>query len=304
MKKIAINGFGRIGKLAARIILETNAFDVVGVNDLEEEKTLKESFKNDPVYGKFNQKIKAKFFQEKDPLNLPWEELGVDVVLECTGFFRDKKAVNHIKAGAKKVIISAPSKDDSIPVYILGVNEKDYNKEDIISMGSCTTNATAPVMKILDKELGVKKAFLNTIHSYTASQGEWIGKKDLSIIPTTTGATKTVERVLPQLKGKLDGLALRVPTKTVSIVELCLEVSKEASKDKINSILKENEIKGIFKVEKRKLDSLDYRKNEYSGILDANLTQSFRNFIRVFVWYDNEWAYAKRLVEMAKYISK
>ncbi len=316
--KIAINGFGRIGMLAARKMLEKYPFlELVAVNDLANEAELKAIFQNDPVYGAFNQEIKAKFLAEKDPLSLPWADSGVDIVLECSGFFTELEgAKKHLIAGAKKVLISAPSDFSEIPTYLLGVNEKEYDfqKDQIISMGSCTTNAVAPVAKILDRHFRIKAGFVNTVHSYTNSQNKqypnWrtepAGK--LNIIPSTTGATRTVEKCLPQLKGKLNGLSLRVPTETVSIVEFVFLAEKSTTAENINQVLSEaaesEELKGILKFENKKLISNDLKGSSYSSIVDGCLTQVFDGLIKVLIWYDNEWGYACRLAEMAEYVGR
>lgn len=316
--KVAINGFGRIGQLTYKRILDKHrGLKVVAINDLRNEKHLRRIFKHDPIYGVYNKQVRASFFKEKDPAKLPWKKLGVALVLESTGFFTDKQgAARHLNAGARKVIISASSKSKGVPVYVLGANEKSHNpkKDNIVAMGSCTTNAVCPVAKVLDKAFGIKKGFINTVHSYTVAQnkvyGNWQSMKaaDLSIIPAPTGATKTVERCLPNLKGKLNGLALRVPTATVSIVELAVLLKKPAAAQKINLVLKKasqsKELKGILKVEEKQLVSRDYRGNSFSSIVAAGLTQSFGDFARVFIWYDNEYGYVCRLAEFAEYISK
>ncbi len=316
--KIAINGFGRIGMLTARRMLEKHPFlELVAVNDLASEAELKAVFKNDPIYGICAQEIPAKFFAEKDPANLPWAELDVALVLECSGFFTEiEGAKKHLEAGAKKVIISAPSDSAEISTYLLGVNEKEYDpkKDNIISMGSCTTNAVAPVAKILDRSFGIKNGFINTVHSYTNSQNKifpnWRRESasKLSIIPSTTGATKTVEKCLPNLKGKLNGLSLRVPIETVSIVEIVFLAKKSATAEKVNEILQEaaktEELKDIIKFETKKLISNDLKGNAYSAIIDAGLTQTFGKLIKVLVWYDNEFGYACRLAEMAEFVAK
>ncbi|NQU82774.1 MAG: type I glyceraldehyde-3-phosphate dehydrogenase [Parcubacteria group bacterium] len=315
--KIAINGFGRIGQLTLKRILDKHPnLQVVGVNDLRDKNSLLKDFSNDPIYGQYNKKVEARFFTEKDPSKLPWKELEVDIVLECTGLFRDKQgAEKHLKAGAKKVIISASSKSETIPTFVLGVNtEKSHQNENIISMASCTTNAVCPVAKVLDKHFGIKNGFINTIHSYTVSQNKvypnWQKQKsvDLSIIPATTGATKSVEKCLPQLKGKLNGQALRVPTPTVSIVDFTIKTNKQTTANEVNEALKQasqtKELKGILKVEEKQLISKDYIGNTYSSIVPANLTQTFGDLVKVLIWYDNEYGYACRLAEFTELISK
>ena len=337
MIKIAINGLGRIGRPTFRRILNKHPeLKVVAINDLTDPKTLAYLLKYDSLYGIFRKQIKAKdnellldgegntkkvkVFAESDPEKLPWKKLDIDIVLECTGHFRDLEGVKkHLKAGAKKVIISAPAKSDEIPTYLLGVNQEKYNpkKDDIISMGSCTTNCLAPLAKVLDQEFGIVKGFMTTIHSYTNDQRILdLAHKDLrrsraagiNIIPTTTGAAKTVEKCLPQLKGKLDGLALRVPTPVVSIVDFVCEVKKETSAEEVNYILKKSsekeELRGILGIEDAPLVSSDYKGNSYSAVVDALSTMVQGNLIKTLVWYDNEYGYACRLAELAEYISK
>jgi len=337
MIKIAINGFGRIGRSTFRRILNKHPeIEVVAINDLTDIKTLAYLLKYDSLYGISQKQIKAKdnellldgkdngkkikVFAESDPEKLPWKKLGVDIVLECTGYFRDLDgAKKHLKAGAKKVIISASAKSDEIPTYVLGVNQEKYNpkKDDIISMGSCTTNCLAPVAKVLDQEFGIVKGFMTIIHSYTNDQKILdLAHKDLrrgraagiNIIPTTTGAAKTVEKCLPQLKGKLDGLSLRVPTPVVSIVDFVCEVEKNTSVEEVNYILKKSsgkeELRGILGVEDAPLVSSDYKGNSYSAIVDALSTMVQGNLIKTLTWYDNEYGYACRLAELVEYIGK
>lgn len=300
MTRVAINGFGRIGMLtASRMSAKHPNLELVAVNDL--------------VKPEISSTVK--FFSEKDPSLLPWKELGIDIVLECSGFFTEiEGATKHLLAGARKVIISAPSDSLEIPTYLLGVNEKDYNskKDTIISMGSCTTNAVAPMAKVLDKHFGVKNGFVNTVHSYTNSQNKTFPNwridpaSKLSIIPSTTGATKTIEKCLPNLKGKLSGLSLRVPTEDVSIVEFIFLAKKKATSEQVNAVLEKASQgnQNILKFENKKLTSTDLRGSEYSSIIDGSLTQTFGKLIKVFAWYDNEWGYACRLAEMAEYIGK
>lgn len=318
MARIAINGFGRIGMLTARRVMDNHpALEIAAINDLTSEAELKAIFKNDSVYGNYEKELLAKFFAEKDPSSLPWADLGVDIVLECSGFFtKIDEAKKHITAGAKKVIISAPSESEEIPTYLLGVNAEKYNpqKDSIISMGSCTTNAVAPLAKILDRHFGIRAGFVNTVHSYTNSQNKQYPNwrtdpaSKLSIIPSTTGATKTVEKCLPQLKGKLNGLSLRVPTETVSIVEFVFLAEKSTTAENVNQVLTQaaetEELKEILKFEIKKLISNDLKGSSYSAIIDGCLTQVFDGLIKVLVWYDNEWGYACRLSEMADFVAK
>ena len=337
MIKIAINGLGRIGRPTFRRILNKHPeLEIVAINDLTDPKTLAHLLKYDSLYGISQKQIKAKdnellidgkgstkkvkVFAEPDPEKLPWKKLDIDIVLECTGHFTDLEGVKkHLRTGAKKVIISAPAKSDEIPTYLLGVNQEKYNpqEDDIISMGSCTTNCLAPVAKVLDEEFGIVKGFMTTIHSYTNDQRILdLAHKDLrrsraagiNIIPTTTGAAKTVEKCLPQLKGKLDGLALRVPTPVVSIVDFVCEVKKETSAEEVNYILKKSsekeELRGILGIEDAPLVSSDYKGSSYSAVVDALSTVVQGNLIKTLTWYDNEYGYACRLAELAEYIGK
>lgn len=331
MAKIAINGFGRIGRSVLKIILEKNLdLNVVAINDLTDIETLAHLFKYDSAYGRFEGDVstnnnelivgkqKIKIFSEKDPEKLTWKDLGVDVVLECTGVFTDKEgASKHIKAGAKKVIISAPAKSDDIPSYILGVNENEYKGEEIIDMGSCTTNCLAPLVKIIENELGIVKGFMTTIHSYTNDQRVLdLPHKDLrrartagtNIIPTTTGAAKAIGKVIPSVSGKLDGIAVRVPTPVVSLVDLVCEIKKETTIEELNNIFKKNsdkgELKGIFYAEENPLVSSDFIGNTFSSIFDLEFTRVNGNMIKILSWYDNEWGYSSRLAEMALFVSE
>jgi glyceraldehyde-3-phosphate dehydrogenase type I len=330
MIKIAINGFGRIGRPAVKIIFEKKDAEVVAVNDLTDIETMAHLLKYDSSYGAYGRKVTVdkenseiiidgkpiKYFSEKDPANLPWGKLGVDVVLECTGIFLDKEsAQKHIDAGAKKVVFSAPPKDDT-PVFLLGVNEKDYKNEVIVSNGSCTTNCLAPMIKVLDDLCDIEQGFMTTTHSYTNDQNLLdLPHRDLrraraaalSIIPTTTGAAKTVGKVIPHLKGKLDGIALRVPTPIVSIVDFICTVKNPKSVDEINEAFikaSKGELKGLLDATKEELVSMDYKMNPHSAIVDLPLTMSQGNMVKIVGWYDNEWAYTNRLVEMAEYICK
>lgn len=330
MTKIAINGFGRIGRCSLRAIFQNNMdMEVVAVNDLSDNKTLAHLFKYDSSYGVFKGEVKLegedmvvdgkkiKMLTEKDPEKLPWKDLQVDVVLDCTGAFKDREGLGkHLKAGAKKVIMSAPAKDDTIPSYILGVNADEYKGEDIIDMGSCTTNCLAPVVKILEKEFGIVKGFMTTIHSYTNDQNLLdLPHKDLrraraaaeNIVPTTTGAAKAIGKVIPSVKGKMDGMAVRVPTPVVSLIDLVCEVKKETTVEEVNKIFDKysdsGEMKGIFYVEKDPLVSSDFKGNPFSSIFDPEYTKVSGNLIKVMSWYDNEWGYSCRLVEIAKKIS-
>jgi glyceraldehyde 3-phosphate dehydrogenase len=323
MVKVAINGFGRIGRQALRNLLDNHPqLKVVAINDLTDEKTLQHLFKYDSVYGTYNKKLAAdvRFLSEKDPEKLPWKKLGVDVVLECTGFFTEiEGALKHLKAGAKKVVISAPSKSKEIPTFVLGVNAEKYNpkKDNIVSMASCTTNCLAPVVKVLSDNLGIVKGFMTTCHSYTNDQRILdLPHKDLrraraaalNIIPTSTGAALAIGKVVPEVDGKLDGISLRVPTPTVSIIDLVCEVKKKTSAEEVNKLFKKaagiKPLKGILATEEEPLVSSDYRGSAFSSIVDLPLTMVKDNMIKVIAWYDNEWGYAKRLAEFAEFIGK
>jgi len=339
MIKVAINGFGRIGRPTLRRILDNHPnLEVVAINDLSDSKTLCHLLKYDSVYGIYKKTFKftqdallidgtprgrqIKVFTEKDPLNLPWKELEIDIVLECTGFFTDYKgAEKHLQAGAKRVIISAPSDDpDKIPSYVLGVNSDKFDPERdrICDMGSCTTNCLAPVAKVLEENFKIIKGFMTTIHSYTNDQRILdLSHKDLrraraaalNIIPTSTGAAKAIGRVIPELKGKLDGIAIRVPTPTVSIVDLVCQVEKKTTSQEVNYIFKkaseDKKLRGILGIEDAPLVSSDYIGNSYSAIVDAENTKVIGdNLIKVLAWYDNEWAYACHLAEFAEYTFK
>lgn len=322
--KIAINGFGRIGRPTFRRILDNHPnLEVVAINDLTDPQTLNHLLKYDSIYGIYQKPIgdKVKLFAEKDPANLPWKDLGIDVVLECTGIFRDYEgAKKHLEAGAKKVIISAPCKTpDKIPSHVLGVNEDklDLKKYDILDMASCTTNCLAPVVKVLNDNFKIVKGFMTTIHSYTNDQKILdLPHKDLrraraaalNIIPTTTGATKAVGRVIPEIEGKLEGMAIRVPTPTVSIIDFVCEVEKKSSSEEVNSTFKKasesKELKGILAVEETPLVSTDYIGNTFSAVVDLPFTAVRDNLIKVLAWYDNEYGYACRLAEFAEHVGK
>jgi glyceraldehyde 3-phosphate dehydrogenase len=323
--KVAINGFGRIGRLSLRIAFEKEDIQIVAINDLTDLKTGAHLLKYDSSFGKYGHEVaideenseiiidgtRIKYFSEADPEKLPWKELEVDVVLECTGVFETKEdAGKHIKAGAKKVILSAPTKDDT-PVYLLGVNEKDYQGEEVISNGSCTTNCLAPIIKVLDDNFGVEKGFMTTTHSYTNDQRVLdLPHKDLrraraaalNIIPTTTGAAKTVGKVLKHLEGKLDGISLRVPTPVVSITDFICNIKKETTAEEINKAFKDS-VSNIFGVTEEPLVSMDIKGDAHSAIVDLSLTMAQGNLVKVVGWYDNEWGYSNRLVEMAEYVS-
>ncbi len=338
MIKLAINGFGRIGRPGLRRILDKHPnLKVAAINDLTDAKTLAHLLKYDSVYGIYNRAIgfnenfllisdlkdrkQIRILAEKSPEKLPWKEMEIDIVLECSGIFTDYEgAKKHLTAGAKKVIISAPSKDpDKIPSFVLGVNEEklDIQKYDIIDMGSCTTNCLAPLVKVLQENFGIKRGFMITIHSYTNDQRILdLAHKDLrraraaglNIIPTTTGAAKAIGNVIPELKGKLDGIAFRVPTSCVSVLDLICEVEKKTTREEVNYFFKkasqEERLKGILGIEDALLVSSDYIGNSFSAIVDAELTMAQENLIKIVAWYDNEWAYACRLAGFTEYVGK
>ncbi|KAB3530092.1 type I glyceraldehyde-3-phosphate dehydrogenase [Alkaliphilus pronyensis] len=328
--KVAINGFGRIGRIVLKVAVEeANNWEIVAINDLTDPKTLAHLLKYDSLYGKFNGSVEAKegaivvngkeikILAEKDPEKLPWAELGVDVVIEATGVFRSKeKASKHITAGAKKVLITAPAKKEDITI-VMGVNEKDYDPQNhhVISNASCTTNCLAPFAKIIDEKFGIKKGLMTTIHAYTNDQRILdLPHSDLrraraaaqSIIPTTTGAAEAVALVLPQLKGKLSGMAMRVPTPTVSVVDLVVELEKGTTAEEINKTIKEaaeGELKGILHYSEEPLVSSDYRQDPNSSIVDGLSTAVIgHNLAKLVAWYDNEWGYSVRVVDLVSYI--
>lgn len=332
MIKVGINGFGRIGRNVFKALVKkyNGQLEVVAINDLTDAATLKHLLKYDSLYGKYDGTVEAtesaivvdgreiKIYAERDPKNIPWGELGVDIVIECTGLFTDaNKAKAHIEAGAKKVLISAPAKNEDITI-VLGVNEEKYNsaEHNIISNASCTTNCLAPFAKVLDREFGIVEGLMTTIHSYTNDQKILDAPhRDLrrartaaeAMIPTTTGAAKAVALVLPQLKGKLNGLAIRVPTPTVSVTDLVCTLDKEATIEEINAAFKkasETDMKGILGYSEEPLVSIDYRGDERSSIVDGLSTMSIgKKMVKVIAWYDNEWGYSQRLADLTKYVA-
>jgi glyceraldehyde 3-phosphate dehydrogenase len=329
--RVAINGFGRIGRPTFKLAINSSILEIVAINDLTDTKTLAHLLKYDSVYGFFEKEVdydekylivdgkKYYVFAEKDPTKLPWKDLEIDIVLESSGVFTDKEgASSHLKAGAKMVIISAPPKTSDIPTYILGVNEEKFNpeKDIIISNSSCTTNCLAPIVKILNDAFKIESGFMTTIHAYTNDQKLLdLPHKDLrraraaalNIIPTTTGAAKSVIAVIPELKGKLDGIAFRVPVPTVSVVDFICFVSKETTVEEVNNLfinLAKGKLKGILAVCDEPLVSSDFKGDPHSAIVDLSLTMVKGKLVKVVAWYDNEWGYACRYVEMAEYVGK
>ena len=329
--RVAINGFGRIGRNVFRASQTSKDIEIVAINDLTDTKTLAHLLKWDSTFGEFPHDVKAgdgkiivdgkeiAVLAKKDPAELPWKDLKIDIALECTGLFLDKaSAGKHITAGAKKVLISAPAKDPDA-TFVIGVNEHTYDpsKHHIISNASCTTNCLAPFTKVIHENFGIVHGLMNTIHSYTNDQKLLdLPHKDLrraraaavSIIPTSTGAAKAVSLVLPELKGKLDGLSLRVPTPNVSVVDVVVEVSKKVTKEEVNGALKaaaEGKMKGILEFEERPLVSIDFKGNPHSSIVDAALTSVMEgSMVKVIAWYDNEWGYSNRLRDLAILVAK
>ncbi len=326
MVKVAINGFGRIGRNALKILLDRRDVEVVAINDITDAKTLAHLLKHDSSYGTYEKNVKAgensifvntreiPVFAEKDPANLPWGKLGVDVVIESTGFFtKPEDARAHIKAGAKKVVISAPAKGDGAKTVVLGVNEEIVDKTDeILSNASCTTNCIAPIMKILENEFGIEKAMMTTVHSYTGSQRILDAPaKDLrearsaaeNIVPTTTGASKAAAKTIPSLEGKFNGLSVRVPTPVVSLSDITAVLKRDTTKEELTKVFekaaKEPYFEGILGVTHEELVSSDFIGDPHSCIVDLPLIDVVGgNMVKVVAWYDNEWGYSNRLVEL------
>jgi glyceraldehyde 3-phosphate dehydrogenase len=331
--KVGINGFGRIGRLTLRAFHQYHKgeLEVAAINDLTDTKTNSHLLKWDSSYGQYPGEIKStensiivdgqeiKVVSERDPANIKWQDMGIQVVIESTGLFTDaSKASAHMQGGAKKVIISAPSKGEDITI-VLGVNEDKYDsrKHNIISNASCTTNGLAPVAKVLQQNFGIAKGLMTTIHAYTNDQRildqqhkdlRRARSAGLSLIPTSTGAAKAISLVLPELKGKLHGFAIRVPTPTVSMVDLVVETVKEASAEQVNAALKsaaEGPLKGILAYCEEELVSMDFKGNSASSIVDALSTMAIGgNMIKVIAWYDNEWGYSCRLADLAAFVAK
>ena len=327
MVRVAINGFGRIGRMIFRAGLNDPKIDFVAINDLTDTANLAYLLKYDSAHGKLVDQVgfdsdhlivdgkNIIVYAKKDPESLPWDDLDVDVVVECTGFFTKKElASKHLKAGAKKVLISAPS-DDADITLVKGVNEHLYNKEqhNIISNASCTTNCMAPIVKVLNDNFKIEKAFMTTIHSYTSTQKSVDGpsRKDVrrgraaaqNMIPTSTGAAKAVIKVIPELKGKVEAMAVRVPTINGSLIDLVALLNKDVSVEGLNSLFKnvsEYHLKGILEYSEEDYVSSDIINNSNSAIYDAKLTKANGNMIKIFAWYDNEWGYSNRMIDLIK----
>ncbi|AFZ47645.1 glyceraldehyde 3-phosphate dehydrogenase (NADP+) [Cyanobacterium stanieri PCC 7202] len=334
MVRVAINGFGRIGRNFLRCLLtrENSGLELVGINDTSDPHTNAHLLKYDSMLGRLDADIQAdenslivngktiKCVSDRNPLNLPWADWGVDLVVESTGVFvTEEGASKHIQAGAKKVLITAPGKGGNVGTYVVGVNHEDYDhdKHNVVSNASCTTNCLAPVAKVLHENFGIIKGTMTTTHSYTGDQRLLdASHRDLrraraaaiNIVPTSTGAAKAVALVLPDLKGKLNGIALRVPTPNVSIVDLVVQVEKSTIAEQVNDVLKEaaeGSLKGILGYNELPLVSCDYRGSDVSSIVDANLTMVMAgDMVKVVAWYDNEWGYSQRVVDLAELIAK
>jgi glyceraldehyde 3-phosphate dehydrogenase len=330
--KVAINGFGRIGRNAFKIAFDRSDLEIVAINDLTDTKTLAYLLKHDSNYGTYKYDVSSddqniivnnqpvRVLAEKDPTALPWGDMGVDLVIESTGFFTDKDgASKHVQAGAKRVVISGPTKSDGVDTIVLGANEDGIpGATEVISNASCTTNSLAVVMAILDAEFGVEKSLMTTVHSYTASQAlQDAPKKDLregrnaaeNIVPTSTGAAVAVTQALPGLKGKFDGISMRVPTPVVSISDVTALLSRDVTVEEINDLFKKSAAEpfyqGILGVSDEPLVSRDYIGNSHSGTVDLPLTRVVGgNLVKVCVWYDNEWGYSNRLVELVADVGK
>jgi glyceraldehyde 3-phosphate dehydrogenase len=325
--RVGINGFGRIGRNIMRAALDDDSIDFVAVNDITDANTLAHLLKYDSVLGNLDRRIESKgdaisvdgddfkVLSVKDPGQLPWKDLGVDVVFESTGRFTKRDdAAKHLNAGARKVIITAPATGPDVTI-VLGVNDAAYDtsKHHVISNASCTTNCLAPLAKVVHQSFGIRKAWMTTVHAYTNDQNlldlphkdlRRARAADLSIIPTTTGAAKAVGEVLPELKGRIDGIAMRVPTPNVSVVDLVALVEKKTTSDDVNAALKaaaNGPLRGILQFEEAPLVSIDFRKNPHSSIVDAAYTKVMDgDFVKMMAWYDNEWGYSSRCVDLLK----
>ena len=328
--KVAVNGFGRIGRMTFRAGLDKEKIEFVAINDLTDPATLAHLLKYDSVHGQLGQEVSStenslvvggkeiQIFSERDPGKLPWDDLGVDIVMECTGLFRERdKAAEHLEAGAKKVIISAPAKGPDITI-VMGVNHNDYDpqRHHVVSNASCTTNCLAPVCKVLLDRFGIKKGLMTTTHAYTGDQRlldfphrdlRRARAAALSMIPTTTGAAKAVSLVLPQLEGKLSAMAIRVPTPNVSLVDLVAQLDREPTVDEVNNALKEASetyLKGILGYCEEPLVSSDFNGTAVSSIVDALSTMVIGDMVKVLAWYDNEFGYSNRMVDLAVHMAE
>lgn len=331
MTKVAINGFGRIGRLVFRGLLDRKDLDIVAINNPSGPETAAYLLKYDTVHGRLDKKVEVdgdvlvvdgkriQVLHDRDPENLDWSAYGVEIVIESTGKLKDRaSAGKHIRGTVKKVIITAPGKDEDATI-VMGVNESIYNpaKDEIISNGSCTTNCLAPVCKVLDEKFGIKRGLMTTIHSYTNDQAilEKAHKKDArrgraaaeNMIPTSTGAAKAIGIVIPELKGKLNGLAVRVPTPDVSLVDLTVELNKTVTKEEVNEALKaasEGELKGILAYTDEELVSSDFKTTDVSSTIDSKLTMVMdNNMVKVIAWYDNEWGYSMRIIDLVAFVA-
>tara|TARA_B100002003_G_scaffold251306_1_gene294213 strand:+ start:939 stop:1928 length:990 start_codon:yes stop_codon:yes gene_type:complete len=329
MVNIAINGFGRIGRLVLRAGIKDKSIKFVAINDLGDIKTMAHLFKRDSVHGTFDGSVEVKddsividgkeikFFSERDPTKLPWAELKVDVVFEATGVFRTEDQLQmHIQAGAKKVLLSAPAKGEGITTVVSGVNEKDAEGKIFVSNASCTTNSLAPLLKILNEKFGIEKGFISTIHAYTNDQKILdLPHSDLrraraaaiNIIPTSTGAAKAVGLVIPELKGKMDGIAVRVPVPNGSYTDVTLNLKKEVTAEEVNKAIKSaasKELKGLVEYSEEDLVSSDIIGNPHSSVFDSKQTKVQGDLLKFGTWYDNEWAFSNRMIEIVKLMSK
>lgn len=328
--RVGINGFGRIGRLVFREMQNRDGIEVVAINDLTDAKTLAHLLKYDSVHKKFNGEISAKedsivvngkeikIYAEKDPANLPWKELDVELVVEATGVFRKKEQLNkHLEAGAKKVVLTVPAKDQIDNTIVLGVNDDELKDDDkIVSNASCTTNCLAPVAKVLNDEFGIVKGLMTTIHAYTNDQMildfphsdlRRARSAAVSIIPTTTGAAAAVGKVIPSLNGKLNGMAMRVPTPDGSVVDLVVELEKEVTKEEVNAVMKkaaEGKLKGILEYTEDPIVSIDIVGNSHSSIFDSGMTMADGKMLKILSWYDNEWGYSVRVVDLVEKMAK
>jgi glyceraldehyde 3-phosphate dehydrogenase len=330
--KIAINGFGRIGRCVARIAAKRDDVEVVAINDMASMDMMMYLLKNDSVHGTFKSEViqldehnisidgqKIRVFSDRDPKNLKFADFGADMVLECTGVFLTQESAQiHIDNGVEKVLFSAPAKDKATPTFVLGVNEEKYDGQKIVSNASCTTNCLGPVARVLDDAFGIQKGLMTTIHSYTndqnildvkhASDKRRARAGAINMIPTTTGAAKAISLVMPQLEGKLHGQSIRVPTPDVSMVDLNVVVSRKTTKEEVTAVFNEvanNRLKGLLLMDKDMRVSQDFVGSEYSSIVAEDLTQVIGgDMVKIMAWYDNEWGYSMRLVDMAIHISK